>query len=156
MSPHAIHPTVPVVESHGKVIAIVNGIAEIRAENSACGGCKRCGQGADANFRTFQHDAAGLRVGQTITLSLRESSLVAGAGIAYLMPALTMIGGAIGGAALGEPYAIADAAAALGATGGLIAGLALTRLLAKSRLTRFLAPQLRCDAAALPIHGEKP
>jgi positive regulator of sigma E activity len=149
-------PLVPTVESRGEVMAIANGIAEIRTENSACGGCKRCGQGAEDNFRTFRHDASGLQVGQTVTLSLAESSLVAGAGIAYLLPALTLLAGAIIGAAIGEAYELADAAAALGAGIGLAVGLRLTRLLSKSRLSRFMVPQLRCGTADLPIHGEKP
>jgi len=156
MNAHPSHGMVPVVESRGEVIAITNGIAEIRTVNNACGGCKRCGQGAEENIRTFRHDAAGLQVGQSITLSLAESSLVAGAGLAYLLPALSMLAGAIAGTTIGEAYAIADAASALGAGVGLVAGLALTRLLSKSRLTRFMVPQLRCSAADLPIHGEKP
>ena len=69
--------------------------------------------------------AVTLRVGDGVTLTLAEGALVRGALRAYLLPAITLLLGAIALSGFGDLAAVGGALSGLGA--GLIAQRVLTR-----------------------------
>lgn len=111
---------------HTGVVQALNGDrATVAVAAQGCSGCGKrsaCGVGKLAGERKFTliEIAArpGLRVGENVTLEIEQGAIHRGALIAYLLPALTLIGGAVTGNQLAG-----DAGAALGALGGLASGL---------------------------------
>lgn len=114
------------IERSGTILAVHDGVATIRVETpSACASCgsrSACGS-KDALVRLPV--AATLRAGDDVTLTLAEGALVRGALRAYLLPAATLLLGAIALSAFG------DLAAVGGALSGLGAGLVAQRILAR-------------------------
>lgn len=113
-------------ERSGTILSVHDGVATIRVETpSACASCgsrSACG-GKDKTVRLPV--AATLRAGDGVTLTLAEGALVRGALRAYLLPAITLLLGAIALSAFG------DLAAAGGALSGLGFGLIAQRILAR-------------------------
>jgi sigma-E factor negative regulatory protein RseC len=115
--------------TRGHIVTIANGMAEVRiAAISACGSCRSqesCGTAAAAaNTQIVRVDATpGMHAGDEISLQMEAATVAGGALLGYLMPALSVVGGAIGGAV----WFGSDAAAALGAGIGLALGLLTLR-----------------------------
>lgn len=113
------------ITTHGRVVAIRDGSAVVSLPVPA--GCGKCGsRGAcdGAKERTVSLPAGGLAAGDEVTLATTPGALNRGVLLAYLMPAVCFIAGAVGGQ-LGYG---SDEAAVIGAALGLGAGLLLLRL----------------------------
>jgi sigma-E factor negative regulatory protein RseC len=117
------------IESRGRIVAIANGIAEVRvAAISACGSCRSkesCGTAAAAsNTQIVRIDATpGMHAGDEISLQMEAATVAGGALLGYLMPALSLLGGAVSGSI----WFGSDVAAAIGAGIGLTLGLLALR-----------------------------
>ncbi len=116
------------METRGRIVAIADGMADVRiAAISACGSCRSqesCGTAAAANTQIVRVDATpGMHSGDEISLQMEAATVAGGALLGYLMPALSVIGGAIAG----SEWFGSDAAAALGAGIGLTLGLLALR-----------------------------
>jgi sigma-E factor negative regulatory protein RseC len=117
------------METRGRIAAIANGIAEVRiAAISACGSCRSqqsCGTAAAAaNTQIVRVDATpGMHTGDEISLQMEAATVAGGALLGYLMPAVSVIGGAIAGSV----WFGSDVAAAVGAGLGLSLGLLALR-----------------------------
>lgn len=140
------------VETRGRVIALHDGLAEIRvAAASACASCRTrsvCGSGQE---RSLQIPApAHAVVGDTVSLQLPQDSFSLGMLIGYLLPALSML---LGAALLSSG---GDALAALGAALGLACGLALARLLHRLLLGDRLHMAATLTCSPHPFPGETP
>ncbi len=126
------------IQHTGHVHAIVGDQARIAVATAACSSCGHaggCGIGKLAKNRRaslVSVPAAGLRVGQQVTLALDEAQLTHAALLGYLLPAVLLLIGAMAGELVGQKVGAADTAAdtvaAIGAVTGLLAGLLLTRL----------------------------
>lgn len=116
----------------------------------ACGARRSCQGGTEG--RVFSLPLApGLAVGSTVTLRLPDGRLALGALLAYLLPVLSLLAGAV----LGEPLG-GNAGALAGCGTGLLLGLAAARGILRRRGEAWFAPQLlpspaeQTPAAPLP------
>lgn len=112
---------------------------------SACGARRSC-QGGDEQHggRVFSLALEpGLAVGSTVTLRLPDERLALGALLAYLLPVLSLLAGAV----LGEPLG-GNAGALAGSGAGLLLGLAAARSILRRRGEAWFAPQLLPSPAA--------
>jgi len=110
----------------GVVQSVRNGIAVVAV---ASGGCSSCGEKSGCAIGRMSGDnktslievatAEHVSVGDSVTLSMPQVALHRAALIGYLIPAVTLLAGAIAGqAATGT-----DGGAAIGALAGLLAGM---------------------------------
>jgi len=114
------------IERNGTILAVQDGVATIRvATPSACASCGSRGACGSKDTTVRLPVAATLRAGDGVTLMLAEGALVRGALRAYLLPAVTLLLGAIALSAFG------DLAAVGGALSGLGVGLIAQRILAR-------------------------
>lgn len=126
------------ITQSGLVRAIVGDQAQVVVATTGCASCGHaggCGIGKLAGGRRetlISLPAAGLHLGQRVTLELPEKQLTQAALFGYLLPAVTLLMGAL----IGEKVDAGETAAVLGAGIGLLAGLFLTRL------RRPLSPRL--------------
>ncbi len=138
------------LKARGRVIEVRDGTAELRlTTTSSCHGCRAqavCGSGREQSVRIAA--PADLAVGDVVSLQLGEAQFSLGVAIGYLLPALTLLLGAILLSFAG------DAAAVVGAAIGLAIGILLVRLLARRRLADQLQPVPTCLPNSLP--GENP
>ena len=123
----------------GRVVAVESGSIWVQTvRQSTCGSCaarKGCGHGLmnrytdgrQAYVRVLAGEGGlrGCQVDDEVRFAIPEEVVLRGSFIAYLLPMLTMLGGAIGADWLFPGSA--DAAAAMGAVLGLGAGFALVR-----------------------------
>lgn len=140
------------VETRGRVIALHDGLADVRvAAASACASCRTrnvCGSGHE---RSLQIPApAHAVVGDTVSLQLPQDSFSLGMLIGYLLPAVTLL---LGAALLSSG---GDAFAALGAGLGLALGLALARLLHRRLLGDRLQAVATLTCSSHPFPGDTP
>lgn len=102
----------------GRIVAIRDGRATIRVEVppacTSCGSRGSCASGSAASTLVELPVSAGVRVGESVTLGLAEGSLARGALLAYLLPAVTMLLGAVSLAGSGDLAAMGGAMAGLG------------------------------------------
>lgn len=109
----------------GRVVRIADGNAVVRLPApEGCGKCGSRGGCAGAQDRTLQLPADGLAAGDEVTVSTSAGALSRGIFLAYVLPAVFFIVGAVGGQAI---YG-SDEAAVTGAAFGLAAGLLALRL----------------------------
>jgi positive regulator of sigma E activity len=140
------------LEARGRVVEVRDGMAEVRlAVASSCHGCRAqgvCSSGREQSVCIAAAD--GLAVGDVVSLALGEAQFSLGVAIGYLMPALTLLLGAVLLSFAG------DTAAALGAVAGLAVGILLVRLLSRRLLADRLRPvaTINCQPQSLP--GEHP
>jgi sigma-E factor negative regulatory protein RseC len=73
--------------------------------------------------------------GDRVMIGVEEGMLLRTTGVAYLMPLLMLLGGAV----LGQGWSVGDAGAAIGALSGLLLGWAAARVVAR-RITRRTLP----------------
>ena len=111
----------------GEVLAWQNGVARVRVQRFA--GCGRCQLRHGCGAGTLERALPGrslelsipstlpLRPGERVTVGLRESTMLAAAGLVYLVPVLILLAGALALAPLG------DAASAAGGILGLAGGI---------------------------------
>ena len=100
-------------------------------KDSACGMSVLGGLAGTAGFVRMDLKDGTAQSGDTVTLSCPQDGLLKAAVIAYAPPALGLVGGAVTAALNGG----GDGVQALGALGGLVLGLMITRwAAAKSRL----------------------
>jgi sigma-E factor negative regulatory protein RseC len=123
------------IEQDGRVLAVRGGLAEVEGQRqSACGGCAAHGACGTSLLERFfgrrqpiltARNPIGARPGERVVLGVPEAALVEAAFVAYLVPLLAMIAGAIGGDYLAAHLApdLAGGIALLGAVSGLAAGL---------------------------------
>ena len=140
------------LEARGRVVEVRDGTAEVRlAVASSCHGCRAqgvCSSGREQSVRIAAAD--GVAVGDVVSLALGEAQFSLGVAIGYLLPALTLLLGAVLLSFAG------DTAAALGAAVGLAVGILLVRLLSRRLLADRLRPAatITCQPQSLP--GEHP
>jgi positive regulator of sigma E activity len=118
-----------VIAHTGQVRAITAGRAQIAVATAACASCGQaggCGIGRLAGKRReslVAVPAAGLRVGQQVTLTLEAAQLTQAALLGYLLPTILMLVGAVLGEFVGEKVGAGETAAAPAAVLGLLARL---------------------------------
>ena len=134
------------MERHiGIVQRISGGTAHVAIATGGCGGCgqkRGCSIGRLGGARqetllalTAPH---GVAPGDQVTVELTSQRLVSAALAGYLLPATTLIMGAIAASAATR----SDAGAALGALAGLVGGVLLARLLGRCWPQLQLQPTL--------------
>ncbi len=141
------------IERSGTILSVHDGVATIRVETpSACASCGSRGACGSKDTTVRLPVAATLRAGDGVTLTLAEGALVRGALRAYLLPATTLLLGAIALSAFG------DLAAVGGALSGLGVGLIAQRILARRAACASPAVSPAPTFAASPISpiGEPP
>jgi sigma-E factor negative regulatory protein RseC len=124
------------IEQTGLVLSVRGGMAEVQAERrSACGSCAgNAGCGTSVIARLFgrretllrAQDNIGVGPGDRVVIGLPESALLEASFLAYLVPLLSMIGGAMAGAYVAAFVAPAQVQglSVLTGLGGLAAALA--------------------------------
>jgi len=122
------------IETTARVISADNGTALVEpAAQSGCGGCQSrsvCGVSDLGKYFSGNRKpievrcAVGIRAGDELQLSMSEGDMLKAGLLAYLLPSVLALIGACGAAAAG----LGDAAAVLGAGGGIAAGFLLGRL----------------------------
>ena len=126
----------------GRVHAIEGNTAQIAVMTAACSSCGHAGGCSIGKLAGKQRQsliavpADGLRLGQSVTLTLDESRLTQAALLGYLLPVVMLLMGAL----LGEKVDAGETASVIGAGIGLFAGLLLTRL--RAPLTPRLTQEL--------------
>jgi sigma-E factor negative regulatory protein RseC len=122
------------IEESGRVVRIEGEYAWVQTERrSSCGSCsarKGCGTGALAGLfgaRVHEvevHNPVGAQPGDDVVVGISESLLVRGSAMLYLLPLLTLVGGALlaEGLAAQLELASSDLPAILGGAAGLAAG----------------------------------
>jgi len=121
----------------------------------ACGACEARGActtlgGPAAGFDILVENAIGARPGDRVVLDLSESAVIKASALVYLLPASTLLGGALAGSGLatsrGWP---ADPGAIVGCAVGLAAGMLATWAVSRAferrktfvpRMTRIVVP----------------
>jgi sigma-E factor negative regulatory protein RseC len=123
------------IEQDGRVLAVRGELAEVEGyRQSTCGGCAADGACGTSLLERFfgrrqpiltARNPIGARPGERVVLGVPEAALIEAAFVAYLLPLLAMIAGAIGGDYLAARLApdLAGGIALLGAVSGLAAGL---------------------------------
>lgn len=128
---------------NGRILSIRDGMAAVRVDLpsacSACGSRGGCAGGRPAMVTVPAPDS--LRVGDAVALTVDASALVGHSLIAYLMPAVATVAGALALASAG------DAAAGAGALSGLGLALLALRVMSRRRMQRG-APVLTTSAAS--------
>ena len=123
----------------GRVVGIEDGHVLVETEGRT--GCARCEAGTGCGsvlmgrvlgdrlhvVRALDGGVDGLAPGVRVSIGLRESALVRGAALVYLVPLAGLFAGMLVGRWLGGP---GDAVAALGAAAGLVLGAITARSLA--------------------------
>jgi sigma-E factor negative regulatory protein RseC len=138
------------ISSRGRIVAIADGMAEVQvAAISACGSCRSketCGTAAaTANTQIVRIDATtGMHAGDEISLQMEAATVAGGALLGYLMPVLSLLGGAIAGSV----WFGGDVAAALGAGIGLTLGLLALRLSNRHIFRNGLHPAVCASSSA--------
>jgi sigma-E factor negative regulatory protein RseC len=144
---------VAVIRESGAVTASADGRASVRPRSrEACPRCaagEGCGAGLNAWLLSDRldlvdciYDDGPPQPGETVTMEIEDRSLLIAAALAYGLPLLGLLAGAVlarlGG--MGEPGAV------LAATTGLLAGGVVARLLARrERIARSLMPRVTRD-----------
>ncbi|HIJ37413.1 MAG TPA: SoxR reducing system RseC family protein [Rhodospirillaceae bacterium] len=140
----------PLVEGLARVVGAEGGRIWLEPEQtSTCGGCHSaaaCGVKSGQNTRRLEarrfvlDNEAGLKIGERVVVGISEYALIRASSIAYAVPLLSMIGGAVAAQlTFGNDGAAMIAAVAGLGFGVLVARGRAGRLLARGELTpRFL------------------
>ncbi len=125
------------VEGVARVIAVSDEAAWLEAEpKSACGGCASAGHcGVSALSGLFGRKRTRFRLandfdarpGERVVIGISQSMVLRASLIAYMVPLLGLLIGAVGGAGLGDPGSIG------GAVAGFAAGFLAARRLSAGR-----------------------
>jgi sigma-E factor negative regulatory protein RseC len=141
-----------VIEEAGVVVSVQGDMTEVEGQRrSSCGGCVvsgACGTGLLARYLGRRrsllrvHNAIGAMPGDRVVIGLPEGALLEASFVAYLVPLLAMIGGAISGTYVAELMAFAYTQELSVLTGGGGFAVALAWLVRFSR-TRSLDERYR-------------
>ncbi|WP_165742242.1 SoxR reducing system RseC family protein [Candidatus Thiosymbion oneisti] len=124
------------IEETGQVISVQGELAEVeRQSRSGCGSCAvkgTCGTSLLARYLGPKrlllraHNTIGARPGEHVVIGLPEGTLLEASVLAYLVPLVAMIGGAVAGAFVAERLAPAytQVLSAVTGLGGLAGALA--------------------------------
>lgn len=132
--------TVDMVEREGHVVGFSGALTRVRVEaGAACGGCgshARCGSAGSSSAAQIVELAlpaglSGLAIGDRVSVTMPSANVTRAALLGYLLPAACLVLGAALAGIEGN-----DTSAALGAVAGLVAGLALVRLISRSASAR--------------------
>lgn len=151
------------MERHIGIVRQINGgTAHVAIATGGCGGCGQKGGCSIGRLAGSRHETLlaltappGLATGDQVTVELASQRLISAALAGYLLPATTLIVGAIAANAATR----SDAGAAAGALVGLIGGVLLARVLGRwwpqLQLQPTLAPRGldTTGAAANAQHG---
>ena len=157
------------IEQRGIVVAAVRGRVEVVCESqSPCGSCSAqggCGTAllgrtlGRASRRVVAEDPLGTQTGESVVLGIAEGALLRAVFAAYLVPLLTLFGGALALETLATAWfpAWSQGASLAGGLAGLAAGLyGLRRFARRCRdEARFRARVLR-RATASDLDGSGP
>ena len=122
------------IETRGIVTAVEGGFALIETERAVgCGQCqgRGCGTGVLSQFACSGSreikalNDLGAQAGERVVIGIADGALLKGASVAYVLPLLLLLAGALLGSSYGAGR---DIAAVLGALAGLGAGMALARI----------------------------
>jgi len=125
-----------VIEETGLVISVQGDLAEVEGQaRSSCGSCAvkgTCGTSLLAHYFGRKqlllraHNSIGARPGERVVIGLSEGSLLEASVLAYLVPLLAMIGGAVAGVFVAERLvpAYTQLLSIVAGLGGLVASLA--------------------------------
>jgi sigma-E factor negative regulatory protein RseC len=112
----------------------------VTERGDACSNCESaqfCHSLADCSrLETPVLNRAGAEVGDTVSITLSSGSVFKSALILYILPIVTLLFGAVGGAGLHKQLGIGENGAAIGfGFVGLILGFAIARLISKLKTT---------------------
>lgn len=151
------------IEKLGQVISVQGELAEVEGQlRSSCGGCAVKGTCSTSLLtRSFgpkrlllqAHNPIGARPGEHVIIGLSEGSLLKASVLAYLIPLLAMIGGAVAGVFVAENLAPAyvQIMSAVTGLGGLAAALTwLVRFIRAKSLDEHYRPRILCRLAEDP------
>ncbi len=142
-----------VIRETGEVMDCVGGVARVRPRSRA--GCPRCaaGAGCGAGLNAWllsdrldlvdcTYDDGIPEPGETVTVEIEEASLLAAAALAYGIPLLGLVAGAVSARWVGG----GELTEVLAAVTGLILGGVVARLLAaRTAVARRLTPRVVRD-----------
>ena len=139
-----------VLERRGKVVAIHgDGVAHVRLEQlGSCAQCASrgvCGSGSGKEAVVVLRLPETPRLGEQVTVTAPEASVVTAALLGYALPAIGLLIGAIAG----EVGLGGDAAAVVGAVFGLAAGLLAARVLSGTVFKKTLST-VACQERSKP------
>ena len=145
------------IEQRARVVGTEAGFALVEAAPS--GGCGTCGVQGGCGVSKLGKllpqrsrvlrvaNELGARPGDEVTLGVAEDALLASALAAYLPP----LAGLLAGALLGGAFGPEDMWPMLGAGGGLLLGLAASRLLSRRGQVRHAPRMVSRRAHAVPV-----
>jgi len=134
------------IEARAVVIGVAEGLARVRVIDRQ-EGCGRCDEPGGCRSVKLAYavrppvsefslpDTLGVKVGEEVSLLMRDGASLRGAMTSYGLGAVLMILGAAGGQTLASP-ASADAWAVAGAACGLVLAYVINRVLHRSRRWR--------------------
>lgn len=122
------------IETRARVVETGSGVALVEAERqSGCGHCdpvKGCGKSSLSKLfcskpRRFEViDPIGTKIGDEVTIGVRDGALLKGSVAMYLVPMASLMAGALSGSFLGGG---GDGASILGGAVGLVLGFLWAR-----------------------------
>jgi sigma-E factor negative regulatory protein RseC len=119
---------------------------------AARGACQTLG-GQTRSFEILVENGIGAAPGDRVVLALDESALIKASAVLYLLPAVGLLGGALGGYGIAAARGLAtDPAAIAGSVAGLLAGLLASRLVSRvlERKRTFVPRMIRVVGPAAP------
>ncbi len=141
------------IQRPARIIAIHAGHMDVAYDvASACGQCgsKKACHGSNPEHTLQLPVQAGLAAGDEILLGIESHSLNLAALLAWLLPALTLMLGAVSGQALFGTDLAAIASAALGLAAGLMLARPLARRYADPHMQPCIQPHLQTPTGSIP------
>jgi sigma-E factor negative regulatory protein RseC len=139
------------LETRAIVIRILDGHALVQADQgNGCEQCngKGCGTGKLTRLfcskpRLFQvENPINAGVGDQVIISVVEGAVLRGIGVVYLLPLISLLGGAMLGNLWAAQAGQSDAYAAAGALLGLVAGFVLARWISSGQVRKRFQPYI--------------
>lgn len=148
------------ITESGRVVAVDGSNIWVQTiRQSACNSCKArqgCGQRALAGVtggranQVCVANALDARVGDEVTLAIKESALLGASVLAYALPLLLFVLGAIAGHLAGSG---SEVASMVGALAGLAVGFGLSRFLNGRHESDYVPQLVNVQRASAPVPG---
>ena len=140
------------IERKGQVIRFERGVAKIRLEQAAgcasCGSRNSCSSAEPAGQVVSMPMSGPVAAGEFVSVSMPAATVTSAALVGYVIPPFGLLLGAIFASFIND----SDVATSLGAVLGFVAGLLLTRWLARFAFGQRLTPSVcRSDAPATHV-----